>query len=345
MIFDDNFNIIKSFHATKTQYNLNQLTHEDIDLESIDFSKKSIIILCGNDTRSTMKANNYAKNMFRWIIENPNDINDINVYSLYYPSIQPLNNNLRPNPSFDYSELSRILYNKIFYKNNKLLSTDEIIFNLNNITFFGHSIGGHVMNELMYAFKEFMLNDGFSRADMEKIFSSIVFVGYAPFDFVEAPTNNIYITPLHDSVGSTKLAFDRMKDHNDLTMSNPNIEIDQILNNLDSYHFEFIEKYQSANQNHDILLAKYNKNLAIIPDLLYDDGIKEDHNLAGITFYSSESPYFSYKTKTGKKTTDLLKNIFSYILSTDRQKFSIDEIYNKANIQLQNTQNNLEKEL
>jgi len=340
MIYDEN---IKSFAVTKTQNINNQVTHEETKLSSMDLSGKSVIILCGNDTRSEMKANRYARNYFDWL-NDYNNAQDITIYSLYYPSIQPLNNNLRPNTFFDYSELSKVLYEKMFYQNNNLLSIDEIVNKLNNITFFGHSVGGHVMNELMYDFKKYMENDNFSHEDMQRIFSSITFVGYSPFEFVEAPTNNIYITPLHDTVGSTKLAFDRMKDHEDLVLSNPNIDIEYIINNLDSYHFEFVEQYQTASQNQDILLAKFDKNLAIIPDLLYDDGIKEDHNLAGIIYYSAENPYFVYKTKTGKITTNLLKNILSYILSTNNQHISIDDIYNKALHQIQYEQNELEKE-
>ena len=66
----------------------------------------------------------------------------------------------------------------------------------------------------------------------------------------------------------------------------------------------------------------------VTPNLLYDDGFKEDHNLAGVINYTHESPL---KTKSGKITTELLKQIFNYRLSGNFKSFSGKELFEKAN--------------
>jgi len=342
MLYDEMYDYTRCFGVTKSKCDTEgTISQEEIDLSKIDISKKCVIILCGNNTKHVDKANLYAKNTLNWLQDYPNRP-DVSVYSIYYPRRQPLNNDLRPNTNFNYNELIKTLYKKIFYRDNKLLSVDEIAKNLSNITFFGHSVGGHVMNELMYNFKKLMQHKGFSNEDINKICSSIVFVGYAPFEFVDAPTNNIYITPLHDSVGSTKLAFDRMQDHKDLQLSNPNVDIKKIIDNIGTYHYDFVDIYREATQNDELLLAQYDKSLAIIPELLYYDGIKEDHNLAGVVHYPGENPY---KTPTGKRVTRLMGNIFNYILSTNRQNLSVNDIYRQAVSQTLKTTTETNKEL
>ena len=344
MLFSDILEDKKSFATVKTTYVDNNLHYEEIELPTMDLNNKCIIVLCGNDTRDPLKAGNYARHNFNWLNDYP-DKENISIYSIYYPTTQPLNNDFTLNPFFNYDELSSVIKDKLFYKNNQILSTDEIINNLSNITFLGHSIGGQVMNELVYSIINTLTKENFSHLDIIKICKNIVFVGYAPYEFVDEPISSIYITPLHDSVDSSKLAFDRMFKHKNITFSNPSIDTDFIKENITSFHDEFVNAYRNATNNEDFLLAKYQNSLVVIPELLFFnpyDGIMEDHNLAGVVHYSQEHPY---KTSAGRNTTTLLDYLLTYSLSTNRENFSINEIYNHALTQFTSTSIETHKEL
>lgn len=344
MLYNDHLNKCDSFSVIKTNIKNDKLYHKQINLSDMDLSKRSIIMLCGNDTRDPIKASNYAKHNFNWL-KNYHDRDNLTIYSLYYPTIQPLNTDFTLNRFFNYDELSETLINKIFYDNNGILTVEQIIENLSKISFVGHSIGGQVMNELIYAIINNMNKEEFSHFDITKVCKNIVFVGYAPYIFVEAPINGIYITPLHDSVGSTKLAFDKMVKHKNITFSNPAIDLETIQNNIYSYHNDFVNAYRQSTHNENILLAKYKNSMVAIPELMFYNPynkIMEDHNLAGAVHYPAQNPY---KTLTGNIITSILDNILTYIVSTKRQNFSISNLYNMTLDQLEQSPNETSKEL
>ena len=60
------------------------------------------------------------------------------------------------------------------------------------------------------------------------------------------------------------------------------------------------------------------------PNLMYDDGIKEDHNLAGAIDYQMKNPY---KTQAGEATTNLMHRLFRYVFEADRKNLNTRELF------------------
>ena len=322
MRFSDGLNVHDSFGVIKTvaTHSPFGVEHEEVGLTGIEYDGKVIIDLCGNNTKSPLKAGMYGRNSLNLLM--PELRRDVTAYSIYYPKQQPLFNNLTPNPLFDYNQLAETLFDKIITKDGKNASIDEITEQFGNITFFGHSVGGFVMNELMYGLDKLMRERDFSNKDINKTFSSIVFVGYAPFALVDAPINNIIVAPIYDSVGSTKLVYDKIK-NDDVLSSNSNIKLQNgTLNGLATDMF--LEKYQSMVNNEDVVYFANSNSIFATPNLLYNDGIKEDHNLAGVGYYPKGNPY---QTKAGILTTDFLRDVLSYGVAADRKHFSIRDLY------------------
>ena len=337
MIYDDNETSC-CFGLTKAKSFSKHILNEEIPFEQIDFKGKTIVVLCGNNTKTPIKAGSYAKNCLSWLKEDPIR-EDTTIYSVFYPKTQPLQTNLKPRPFFNYDKLANDLFCKLLYKDNKILSADKIAKNFGNITFMGHSMGGYVMNEIMRSLQKTLAHKNLTPEEINKIFSNITFVGYSPFRLVESPTNNIYITPVYDSMGSSKLSLKKMLDDPNTDISIPQMDISKAYEEINSSYFDFIDNFKKYTFGEDILFGKSGKDLFIIPDLLYYDGLKEDHNFAGVVNYNLENPY---KTTTGKKTTQLMNDIFKTSLTVTRKDFSTDRLYTYITT---NNANTIKKEL
>ena len=198
------------------------------------------------------------------------------------------------------------------------------------------------MNELMNSLGRILEKRNFSKTDINKIYSRIAFVGYCPFALVDAPINNVYITPIYDSVGSLKLVMDNIKRKRTVSSSVDDINIPNIAKaSVNSQHY-FRKVFRHSINNQDLAYFKYKKSLIVTPNLLYFNGIKEDHKLAGVIHYPQENPY---QTEAGKATTKLMEYIFKYCLLQDRQKFSVDDIYDYAVNNMQQREIDTIKEL
>lgn len=331
MIFSENYNIHESFGLIKTTPNNdspNGIKLEELDISEIEYKDKTIVVLCGNNTKSPLKASTYARHCMNWIKHSPIQPYTT-IYSVYYPKQQPLYNTLRPNPAFDYDKLAEALFHTILTNSDgNMANINEITEKLSNITFFGHSVGGFVMNEIMNGLGKIMHEQQYSNCDINKAFSSIVFVGYSPYALVQAPINNVIIAPIYDSVGSTKLVYDKMKRNRFTQTSNQDINILHNALLKKTPKEQFLDTYQSLVNNEDVLYFVNKHSLVATPNLLYYDGVKEDHNLAGVINYPAEHPY---KTHAGKLTTMLMKDVFNYSLMEDRNNFSLNYLYDLAN--------------
>ena len=137
----------------------------------------------------------------------------------------------------------------------------------------------------------------------------------------------MYITPIYDSVGSLKLSIDEFKIKKHPSFSTRNFDIEKTSTEPTTTPHNFRKQYKESIHNKDIAYMKYRNTMIATPDLMYYDGIKEDHNLAGIINYQGENPY---KTKAGVLATKLMELIFNYCLSTNRKKFSMAELYDEA---------------
>lgn len=295
-------------------------------IESLKIKGKTIIVLCGNNTKSVNKAAFYANNCFNWLEDYPERRN-VTVYSIFYPNNQPLLNTFKPDLTFNYKELAEIIFKQVMYKGGKVLPAEEIADNLNDVVFFGHSIGGYVMNELMMNFGEMLERENLSKVEINRIYSRIVFVGYSPFMFVKAPTKNVYITPIYDSVGSLKLSIDEFRNKKSPSYSTKNFDIEKTSTEPTTTPHNLRKQYKNSIHNKDIAYMKYKNTMIATPDLMYNDGFKEDHNLAGIINYQHENPY---KTRAGILATKLMELVLNYCLSTNRKKFSMTELYDEA---------------
>ena len=312
------------FGLVKTQLLDGKPQSEEQNISLIDLkNKKSIVNLCGNNTKNPIKAGTYANYGFGWLNEYENK-SEVTAYSVYYPSEQPLFVSLQPNPSLNYAELARIMFEPIIFNDEKLQSTKNISEELGNVTFFGHSAGGFVMNELMFHLGAMLKEQGFSDDDLNKIYSSIVFVGYSPYALIDAPINSIYVAPIYDSVGSTKLVYDRMIQNKNVISSKPEFDISNICKFRASSYSSFFKLYETAIKDENSIYFVDEKSLVSTPNLLFYDGLKEDHNLAGVIDYPGKHPY---KTDAGTQTTKFLHTVFNYCLSTKRNKFSVNDLF------------------
>lgn len=326
MLYGEKLDVNDTFHLTKTKYINNELSFEDSSLSQIKFDGKTIVVLCGNKTKSPTGASFYSVHNLYWL-NNYADKENVTAYSIYYPSTQPLLNNLITNPTLDYKGLAQSLFNPILFTDGKPRTTEEISQSFGDITFFGHSIGGFVMNELMNNLGDILKSNKFSAKDIEKIYSSIVFVGYSPYELVGAPIKGIYITPLYDSMGSTKLACERIKKRNDFICSRPNFDINEVCRLKYETNPDFIARYNSLSDNANSVYFMNKNTLIATPNLLFDDGITEDHNLAGVLHYAVDK---QEKTTAGRITTKFLDTVLTYSFSVPREDFSTKELYVKS---------------
>lgn len=316
----------ETFKIIKTDLKLGIPQHSSLEPDEVAFTGKSIVCLSGNLTKQFTNALNYTANIYSWL-QGYRYQNKISYYTVFYPTEQPLENNMTKNIAMDYRRFSNELLSSVVQSDNKLLTTNEIVKKLSNITFFGHSAGCMVMDELISYFIGFLKTHGYSKNDIDKIISSIVFIGYSPYKFVEAPIKSIYITPLYDSLGSSRSAIKKSKEERDFIFSNREIEKYNKLANSCESHQEFIELYKPLLKKEKVIYFKNKQSMFVLPDLLIDDGVIEDHNLAGV----SESPKcVLYKTQAGFDVTHFIHQIFKYSLAKNRKEFDIEEIYNLA---------------
>lgn len=329
MDYNKKQDVNESFRVIKLNQSNKGLESEEINVSSIKFedNKKSIVVLCGNNTKSSMRAYAYANYCLRWLDKNINK-NDVAVYAIFYPKDQPLLQSLEPNPDFDYNALANLIVNQILYKKNKLQTVDEMCKKISDITFFGHSMGGYVMNELARNFISIMEQEGGSKKSINRVLSNIVFIGYSPFRLVKYPIKSVYVTPIYDTMGSVRLVDKMMQEKGDFIASKSNIKNLKISEIKEKFYGELIEHYINQIGNDLSIYYKNQNTLISTPNLLFNfEQSKEDHNLAGIIEYQKDVPY---KTKAGKITTKLMKDVFSYCLQRKRDNFSVDELYESA---------------
>ena len=331
--------INESFGVMKVNISDNNFVETPVSTNDIKFDGKTIVSLCGNDTRTDSRASFYSKCCLSWLGEDV-DKEKITTYSIFYPSDQPLNSYFTLDPRFDYDTLAKTIFDQAMTKDGKEQSADEVAKNLSDVVFFGHSIGGFVMNELMYGFGKMMQDRNFSEEEMKKVYGSIVFIAYSPYMLVAAPINHIYITPMYDSMGSTKLVYDRMLQVGNMISSNPNFDIHTLCKFRATSYANFLKLYETAMKNEDTLYFSDHNALIATPNLLFDDGKTEDHNFAGVLNYPFKHPY---KTKAGELTTKFMGKAFDYSLLTNREKFSTTELFNQVKNNLPSQKENEEQ--
>ena len=299
------------------------LVGDNFPISSINFDKKCLISFCGNNTRDPMRAKFYTYCHYNWLREYPKR-DEITTYAFYYPKDQPLFNNFTPDLSFDYDSLADNLFGKLITgnKNNIKAITDK----LDNVVFTGHSAGGLVMNNLMYGLDKLLREHNFSESDIHTIYDHIVFIAYSPFELVDMPIKAIYIAPIHDTLGSTKLVYDKMLQYNDIISSNPTVNFLQQPLPDTYYYYEFLTLYKQAINNAETTYFA-NKNLFIAtPNLLLKGDptspFLDDHAISVVSRDSGPE-----KTKAGLQTSKDIKKIFNYVYSTQRSKFSTKKLF------------------
>lgn len=316
----------KDFAVLKSTINpRNEIMMEKVNTSSINIKEKSIVILCGNDSRSMRRAEFYAYLCRNWLKDSAQN-KKTTTYSIYYPNEQPLFNE-DPNFELDYMGLAKDIFQRVIYKDNMIKSVEEVKKDLRNVTFFGHSAGGYVMNKLMHCFGEMLKNAGFEKQDIRKIYDNIVFLAYAPYAFVEDPIKAVYVTPIYDSIGSVKLAYRKiLKSKDPLSISSRvNVFGENKIETKEPANF--IKQYNEIIHKKNTVYYAGRKFLIATPNLLYYDGQKEDHNFAGVINYSRNNPH---QTLAGRLTAKFIVNALDYSLSTKREEFDIKELYNQS---------------
>lgn len=314
--------INETFRILKSDFSNPYKIQELSDVKDINLNKKSLVILCGNTTKSIENASKYISYAYNWL-DGSKTREKITTYALFYPREQPLYNNLSANPTFDYETLTYALFDSILTEKDKLLPADEITKRLNNVVFFGHSVGGMVMDEIMYNLTKFLVTSGYSRESIRRIYKSIVFMGYSPFEVVNYPIKTIYIAPLYDSLGSVHKTFNKVSYIKHRLTTNPALKL---RNNpsFDGSNFAFYESNKRASRGVTVSYIAGDNTFIAAPNLMYDDGIKEDHNLAGAIDYQMKNPY---KTQAGEATTNLMHRLFRYVFEADRKNLNTRELF------------------
>ncbi len=325
MLLREKLKVEESFKLIKSNWHSDEIEYKEMGISSLNYNGKTIIILCGNNTKQPEKAKAYANYCFSWL-KGFAKKNEVTTYSIFYPNKQPLNNNMVINTAFDYKALAETIFNKILYNHGEILSADEIVKNLNDVIFMGHSIGGFIMNELITELEKMLKNNKFSKTEIKKVLSGVIFVSYSPYKLVDAEINNICIAPIYDTVGSTKLAYEKLKTCKNVVCSNPKFNF----KNIDKFKFEsyseFLEVYKHFMKHEEVMYFASENTFVATPNLLYDDGIKEDHNLTGAICYPREN---IHQTDAGILTSNLMSFVFSHVLSHQKENVSF-EIYKQA---------------
>ena len=328
MLYNEKLSVDAFFGLVKTSFNkeTGEIVREEMDASKLTLKGKNIIILCGNNTKDPMRASVYAGHCFNWLKGYPKR-EDVEMFSIFYKQQQPLLSNYQLNPHVDYVSLAKTIFEQVLDSSDNI---EDVAKKLGDITFFGHSIGGHVMNEIVKNFGKMMQERGFSEADINKAYSSMVFIGYAPYSLVKSPINRIYMTPIYDSVGSAKLVYTDLLKTSPTAYSNTSVDVQNLYKTRPTSYATFIDRYRRAVDDADATYFGGSDYLVAIPNLLYDDGIKEDHNLAGVVEYPGENPY---KTTAGKIATGFMRDAFTYSVSVPRNEFSIGKLFLNTNRQ------------
>ena len=336
MLYNSKRDVNDCFQVVETTIPIQSREIQTKNISDIKIKGKTLICLCGNNTRDPLRAKQYAAYGFRWLT-GCKEKEDITAYSVFYPHEQPLFTNLSQNPAFDYNALSEEMFGQIINADGKKQSVEEIIKTFGQTVFFGHSVGGLVMNELMEGLKKLLRENEFSPAEIEKVYKSIVFVAYSPYQVVDAPINAIYIAPVYDSIGSTMRAYAKVMQNGGVCSDAKFIEKKEELLSQE-YYMEFLDVYEHLMGNR--LSAYYlgGNTLCATPNLLYGDGAKEDHGMAGII---GDSPF---QTEAGKTATKFLKECMRYSFSEDRSMYNLGYLYNYALLEMQNNDTNISEE-
>jgi len=338
MDFMNKMEVDDCFRLVKTCFKEDDVMIKEQEISRLRIKGKTIIVLCGNNTKNPMRAFSYAYYCLNWL-KGSEYQTETTVYSIFYPHRQPLSNTFVPNSRFNYEELTKVIFNQIIKENGKCLSVDKIVEKLHNVMFFGHSMGGFVMNELMDNLKQLMQQEGYTNSDIDRVYSSILFLGYSPFSLVESPINKVYITPMYDSFGSTKLVFDELVNKEGIVSTNPKVSAEKVYKLRAASKSDFIRNYGKYIDNQDVAYYLVDNMLFATPNLLYDDGREEDHNLAGIIDYKEHDPN---KTKAGYLMTEFIQTVFNAGFSLDRADNLLQKIYEQS---VQNLENSKNKEL
>lgn len=294
-----------------------------IDVDEINLKQNCVVILCGNTTKSPARASTYTKYVYDWLA-NSNKQEKLKYYSIFYPADQPLLNTFAENPSYDYKKLSDTIFSSIVKENDNLLPADKISHNFNKVTFFGHSVGGLIMNNITNEFVNFLITNNYSDYDIDKILTSIKFIAYSPYKTVDLPINAIYIAPLYDSLGSTKKCLDKVKKNNYVST---NDKLAGFLKQIYRYKYysNYLEKITPVFFDTQTNYVSTDRTFVAIPNLLYFDGVCEDHNLAGIINSTNNNPA---KTTAGKLSTEFMNIVMRYCTETTKENISTLQLYN-----------------
>lgn len=325
-MFSNEYNINESFRAVKATFCNDATVIEAQDIRSIKVNGKTAIILSGNNTKDENRAGYYTRVYFNWL-KSYSTKENITAYAIYYPKEQPLFTNLTINPVLDYKKLAFAIFSPILFNEDKPREIKDIVSTFSDITFIGHSAGGFVMNELMNNLDTMLDDMKFSKSEKETIFSRIVFIGYSPFKLVEKPIKNVIVAPVFDSLGSTKLVFDKMQESKGFKLSNKALKIYDIFTLRSFAPQDYAGAFTEKTDNSDTLYARNENFLIATPNLLYSDEFNEDHNLTGVINFPFKN---NNKTIAGDLTSDLLHDTVCYCLEKNRAEFSTKELFTQA---------------
>lgn len=274
-----------------------------MDYDKLNITKPSVIVLGGNPTikeTESLRNMNIFQSLAGYNFCNKYSA-DFDIYSIMYNKGYVLNESYGLSLKYkdeDFAGLASSIFMPLVSKNSEKIETKKAGENLNKLTFFAHSAGALVMDNVMASLKELLRDLKYDRDDINYLFSQISLMAYAPFSVVHYPISSVYITPINDSLNSWVRTYILKENKDEWSLDFADIEY---------LRDEYLEKLKGDTTVSYIGYCGDSPFLNVTPRGLRKD-LGEDHNFVGVLrTKEGECPFAS---DVGKNISDLMRFYF-----------------------------------
>ncbi len=289
------------------------------DKNEFKISKPTIVIFGGNPTTIESEAGRYARTVDNWLA-GFGDINrsKFDIVSVVYANGSPLENNLfLAGSDYDYNELAETIFLPLIANEQKQkLDVNLALKNLSLVSFFGHSAGAYVMDNIMDKFLRYAIKLGYTDDEIFQMCRQIKFLTFAPYQMVDAPIKSIYITPSFDELNSFYKAIEFMATKDNVSTNN-NIDLKKYMNMLNNHSPRFLkygQKMADSVENDGIMTMFDNKDTLVVTPWKLSKNEQSDHGLVGIV-RGPNNEISLFSTDIGIKISDFIEKILKEYLS------------------------------
>lgn len=273
------------------------------ECNKLNITKPSVIVLGGNPTINEMESlrnMNIFQSLAGYNFCNKYS-SDFDIYSITYNKGYVLNDSYSLSLKYkseDFTSLAYSIFMPLVSKNELKIDTQKAGENLNKLTFFAHSAGALVMDNVMLSLRGLLRDLKYDRDDINYLFSQISLMAYAPFSVVHFPISSVYITPINDSLNSWVRTYILKEQKDEWSLDFADIEY---------LRDEYLEKLKGDTAVSYVGYCGDSPFLNITPRELRKD-FGEDHNFVGVLrTKEGECPFAS---DAGKNMSDLMRFYF-----------------------------------